>query len=98
MDWIPTHVPYRQTGYFSRIITDYLDKAKPLSSFYSHPISAEGIEASIGARHSFPMSHREVLVRALEEQYKDVAEAPRVKENIMRLRQENTFTVCTAHQ
>ena len=50
MDWIPTHVPYRQTGYFSRIITDYLDKAEPLSSFYTHPISAEGMRASLEAR------------------------------------------------
>src|ERR1700733_6745342 len=98
MDWIPTHVPYRQTGYFSRIITGYLDKAGSLSSFYTHPVSAEGIEAAIRARKAFPVSHRQVLVRALEEQYKDVAPAPRVKENILHLGKENTFTVVTAHQ
>jgi len=37
MDWIPTLVPYRQTGYFSRIITDYLNKAEPLSPFIRTP-------------------------------------------------------------
>jgi bacillithiol biosynthesis cysteine-adding enzyme BshC len=97
MDWIPTHVPYRQTGYFSRIITDYLDKAEPLSPFYSYPVSAEGIEASLETRRSFPVN-REVLVRALEEQYEKVPSAPLVTENILRLGQQNTFTVCTAHQ
>jgi bacillithiol biosynthesis cysteine-adding enzyme BshC len=97
MDWIPNHVPYRQTGYFSRIITDYLDKADTLSSFYSHPVSAEGIRASLEARRTFPVN-REVLVRTLKEQYKHVPSAPLVEQNITRLEQENTFTVCTAHQ
>ena len=97
MDWISNHVPYRQTGYFSRIITDYLDKADTLSSFYSHPVSAEGIRASLEARRTFPVN-REVLVRTLKEQYKEAPSAPLVEQNIARLGQENTFTVCTAHQ
>jgi bacillithiol synthase len=97
MDWIPTLVPYRQTGYFSRIITDYLNKAEPLSPFYKHPVSAEGIQASLEARQSFPIN-RKVLVRALEEQYKDTPSAPLVTQNILRLGEEKTFTVCTAHQ
>ena len=98
MDWISTHVPYRQTGYFSRIITDYLDKAEGLSPFYKHPVSMDGVGAALEARRSFPISHREVLVKALEEQYADVVTAPLVKQNIGRLRQENTFTIVTAHQ
>jgi len=98
MDWISTHVPYQQTGYFSRIITDYLDKAEELSPFYKQPVSIAGVGAALEARRSFPMSHREVLVKVLEEQYADVAAAPLVRQNIGRLRQENTFTIVTAHQ
>lgn len=97
MDWIPNHLPYQKTGYFSRIITDYLGQAAELSSFYAHPVSKEGLAAAIRARKQSPID-RTVLVEALREQYQDVAAVPPVMENIDRLADENTFTVVTAHQ
>ncbi len=97
MDWTSIRVPYRQTGYFSRIITDYLDKADGLSPFYNYPVTPEGVGSALEARRKSPVN-REVLVLALEDQYKDVTSAPRVTTNIARLGKENTFTVCTAHQ
>ena len=97
MDWTPTHLPYRQTGYFSRIITDYLEQASSLTPFYTHPVSPEGIEASLKAREQSPVD-REILVKVLKEQYSVVATALPVQQNIDRLLQENTFTICTAHQ
>lgn len=98
MDWTPTHLPYRQTGYFSKIITDYLERAGSLTPYYTHPVSLEGIEASLRARQQSPVN-REVLVAALKEQYKAIeAEDTPVRQNIDRLLQANTFTICTAHQ
>lgn len=97
MDWIPTHLPYRQTGYFSKIITDYLEQASSLTSFYQHPVSPEGIISSLEARRRNPVN-REVLVTALKEQYSAVEPSSPVLKNIDRLLQENTFTICTAHQ
>jgi bacillithiol biosynthesis cysteine-adding enzyme BshC len=102
MDWISTRLAYQQTGYFSRIIMDYLEQAEQLSPFYRHPVSAEGLQRSLEARKAFP-TDRAVLVRALEEQYAGVLSdgpsgAPRVRENIARLADPATFTVCTAHQ
>lgn len=97
MDWIPTHLPYRQTGYFSKIITDYLDQAEALMPFYKHPVSSEGIQAALEARRRNPVN-RAVLVAALREQYTMVASALPVQQNIDALLQENSFTVCTAHQ
>ncbi|HVS97549.1 MAG TPA: bacillithiol biosynthesis BshC, partial [Puia sp.] len=97
MDWVPTHLTYRQTGFFSRLITDYLDQTGELSSFYSHPVSPEGFEAAIRARARIS-TQRKALVDALGEQYADAAPAPRVSENIARLADDRTFTVCTAHQ
>ncbi|HWK07123.1 MAG TPA: bacillithiol biosynthesis cysteine-adding enzyme BshC [Puia sp.] len=129
MDWTPTHLPYRQTGYFSKIITDYLERAGSLAPFYTHPVSTEGIEASLRARKQSPVN-REVLVTALKEQYSildaavpvgggSFAKVVRgslpagasgddsdsgswgdfpVRQNIDRLLQDNTFTICTAHQ
>jgi bacillithiol biosynthesis cysteine-adding enzyme BshC len=97
MDWTPTHLPYRQTGYFSKIITDYLEQAEPLSSFYAHPVSPEGIRSAIRMREQFA-GHREVLVDVLRRQYLGMAPAAAVQQNIGDLLKENVFTVCTAHQ
>lgn len=97
MDWIPTLLPYRQTGYFSRIITDYLDQAESLKPFYIHPVTLEGICSSLKARQRSPVN-REVLVAALKQQYNSVGSASLVQHNIDGLLQPNTFTVCTAHQ
>lgn len=104
MDWIPTRLTYQQTGFFSRIITDYLEQAAELSPFYAHPATAEGLSASIATRRKFP-TDRKTLVSALEEQYAgmlgdngSVPAAPKVRENIARLAGDDSFTVCTAHQ
>jgi len=97
MDWTSTHLPYRQTGYFSRIITDYLNQAAELSPFYSHPVTEEGIKAAIEARKRSPVN-RAVLVDALRQQYAGTLSAPLVEQNITRLGEDNTYTVITAHQ
>jgi bacillithiol biosynthesis cysteine-adding enzyme BshC len=97
MDWTPHHLPYQQTGYFSKIITDYLEGAAALSGFYQHPVSMEGIRASLAARKHAPVD-RETLVAALKEQYQTVEPAASVDGNIQRLLEENTFTIITAHQ
>jgi bacillithiol biosynthesis cysteine-adding enzyme BshC len=97
MDWNPHHLPYRQTGYFSKIITDYLDRASALVPFYEHPVTPDGIRASLEARRKTHVD-RKTLVGALKEQYQAVEAAPAVAANIDRLLDENTFTVCTAHQ
>src|SRR5579859_2305821 len=97
MNWIPTHLSYRQTGHFSKIITDYLDQAGSLSPFYAHPVSQDGLLASLKARQQAPVD-RKTLVAALKEQYRAVEGDSIVDQNIESLLQENTFTVCTAHQ
>lgn len=97
MDWNPHHLPYRQTGYFSKIITDYLDSVRELTSFYEHPVTLDGIRASLEARGKTRVD-RKTLVEALKEQYQAVEDATHVTANIDRLLDENTFTVCTAHQ
>jgi bacillithiol synthase len=101
MDWKSTRLTYQQTGYFSRIITDYLEQAAELSPYYSYPVSAEGFRSALALRKAYP-TDRQTLVQVLEEQYAGVPDvltgAPRVRENIARLGEEATFTVCTAHQ
>jgi len=97
MNWIPAHLPYGQTGYFSAIITDYLQQATTLKPFYAHPVSPEGALAAVEARKKAPVNRR-VLVEVLQEQYRQVEESEPVRANIEKLSGENTFTVVTAHQ
>ena len=75
MDWVSITLPYQQTGYFSRIITDYLKQTGELSPFYSHPVSPEGFRSAIEARKDVP-TQRKALVDALTEQYADVEPSP----------------------
>src|ERR1700743_3004113 len=101
MDWTEHHLPIDQTGYFSRIITDYLDQADALKPFYALPPSAEGLDRSLQARirqqQTKPVD-RTTLVRALKDQYNAVNAVPKVQTNIDLLSKDTTYTVCTAHQ
>jgi bacillithiol synthase len=97
MNCTATALPYQQTGYFSKIITDYLDKNPALQPFFEHAADIDGIKNAIAARRQFA-NHRLVLVEVLKQQYKAVAGSEAVSANINSLLQENTFTICTAHQ
>ena len=48
-----TTIAYEQTGYFSKLATDYLNGSEALRPFYQHPVSIDGIKASIEARKQF---------------------------------------------
>jgi len=88
---------YDQTGYFSKIVSDYVKQAPQIQPFLSHPVSIEGVKASIEARKNFP-TNRALLVSVLNKQYADIAVSEVVAKNIQLLLHENTFTLCTAHQ
>lgn len=97
MDCTATSLPYRQTGYFTSIINDYIEQAPALQTFYEHPVSREGIKASIRQRQSFH-TDRATLVQVLQEQYASETAGDRVHDNIKSLLNDNTFTLVTAHQ
>lgn len=97
MDCTSTHLPYRQTGYFSRIVTDYLDQSPLLREFYEHEVNIDGIEAAIEQRKQFP-TDRKLLHNELRRQYEFVDTSSEVTNNIESLINNNTFTICTAHQ
>ena len=99
MDWTEHHLSINQTGYFSRIIIDYLYKAEALRPFYAHFPDADGLSQAILQREAHPID-RATLVSALKEQYQGLPadSQRRVSQNIDLLGRDTTFTVCTAHQ
>jgi bacillithiol biosynthesis cysteine-adding enzyme BshC len=92
-----TQLPYSATGYFSKIVQDYLERSPSLRSFYVHDVDLQGIQSAIAARQQFH-TDRELLVKELNKQYDAVSATEKVKENIALLKNKNVFTICTAHQ
>ena len=90
-------IPYDRTGYFSKIVTDYLSGNDLIQSFYQHQPTIQGIKNSIVSRKNFN-TNRKLIVEQLQKQYSGIETSEAVKNNISALSHENTFTVCTAHQ
>jgi bacillithiol biosynthesis cysteine-adding enzyme BshC len=97
MNFISTRLPYRQTGYFNKIVTDYLDQVPVLRDFFVHTPSIKGIQAAIESRKK-NTTNRAMLAEQLELQYAGLPSSGSLLNNIELLKDENTFTITTAHQ
>jgi len=97
MDCTSTRMPYRQTGYFSKTVVDYIDQVSSLKDFFNYPPTIQGIKKAIEDRKKFSYN-REVLVQELKKQYTSVKVSDKTKNNIEALASEKTFTFTTAHQ
>jgi bacillithiol biosynthesis cysteine-adding enzyme BshC len=93
----PTYLPYKDTGFFSRIIIDYLSGNQSIRNLYHHTPDVEGVLAAIEERKKFN-TNRELLAAEFGRQYEMVEADAKVKDNITALLDDNTFTICTAHQ
>lgn len=92
-----SHLSYKSTGYFSKIVIDYLDRDEKLKPFYQHNNSREGIQSAIEFRQKFN-TNRKILVKQLQKQYEGLPLNELQQQNLTSLLDENTFTITTAHQ
>ena len=92
-------VTYQNSGYFSRLIVDYLDEKSELKSLYNRFPNIENFEAQIEEKSkNFPIKNREILASTLVNQYENFAISELTKHNIELLKKSNTFTITTGHQ
>ncbi|SFR49554.1 bacillithiol biosynthesis cysteine-adding enzyme BshC [Robiginitalea myxolifaciens] len=92
-------IPYQDTGYFSGLIADYLDRKASLKPFYNRFPALAEFEAQCEEKQgSFPQEHREVLVRELQDQYRELKVSEETLLHIESLSDSKTFTVVTGHQ
>ncbi len=91
------YIPYQQTGYFSKLIIDYLNEDEKLTSFYKHQVSINGFEQAIEQRNK-TVNYRRLLVDVLTAQYKGFDLTDLQRQNLRNLISDNTFTITTAHQ
>ena len=97
MNITASHISYSQTGYFSKMVTDYIAADKNLLPFYNHPVSIDGVKAAIAERKKYS-TDRNLLNTVLTEQYKDLTLSVKQQLNLQLINSENTFTITTAHQ
>jgi bacillithiol synthase len=97
MNFTPARLALKQTGYFSKIVCDYIDQQPQLLPFFNKPPSWQGLQAAIQEKEQHPVN-REALTEVLLQQYNELNCTEKVTANIKALLQPNTFTICTAHQ
>lgn len=97
MDQTANYLPYEKTGYFTKIVADYLSGSTLLQPFYAHAPNLSGIQNAIAARKGFA-NNRFLLTEVLQEQYAGLPVTDQLKANMEALSEPNTFTITTAHQ
>lgn len=92
-------IPFEKTGYFSKFICDYINENQLLKSLYNHFPSIENFKKQIQEKQeNYNFAHRDILVKSLENQYKNTIISEQTQQNIQALRNKNSFTITTGHQ
>ncbi|GAA4282353.1 bacillithiol biosynthesis cysteine-adding enzyme BshC [Gaetbulibacter aestuarii] len=93
------YIPFKKTGYFTSLITDYLAEDPKIEPFYNRFPKLNSFKVQIEeTKKVFPESHRSVLAEVLKEQYANSEMSEKTKTNIAALKNSNTFTITTGHQ
>ena len=92
-------ISYQKSGYFSKLMNDYLDEKTNLKALYNRFPRLENFSAQIQEKkNNFPIENREILVDSLKKQYQNFETSEKTSNNIKLLEKENTFTITTGHQ
>ncbi len=92
-------IPYKETGYFSKLVCDYLAEKDELLSFYNHFPKLENFEKQLQEKSlSVQAPSRTILVKTLNSQYNGFLVSKPTQNNIDSLLQKSTFTITTGHQ
>jgi bacillithiol biosynthesis cysteine-adding enzyme BshC len=92
-------ITFQNSGYFSKLIVDYLNQEEKVQSLYNRFPSIENFNLQIEEKNnSFSIENRNILANQLEKQNVAFEISEATKQNIRLLKSENTFTVTTGHQ
>ena len=93
-------ITYQNSGYFTKLMIDYLDEKSDLKPFFNHFPKIENFKSQIEEKSSnFNRNgKREILVSELERQYQNFEVSTTTLNNIKLLNDTKTFTITTGHQ
>jgi bacillithiol synthase len=91
-------ISYKDTGFFSQTVIDYLEGKPELRPFYNQRPDIEGFKKIIANRKV--TADRKVLAEILDKQNSQLTthNSQLVQDNISLLKLENTYTITTGHQ
>ncbi len=94
-------INYKDTGYFSQTVTDYLEDLPELRLFYSHRPDLKGFADLLNSKKV--IADRDILVNVLNSQYKQngltaAHHSQLALQNIALLKSPDTYTITTGHQ
>lgn len=95
-------ISYQKSGYFTKLTLAYLDEKPELKSLYNRFPLIENFRGQIEEKsenfNSKDNINRQVLVKALENQYNGFQISETTSNNIKLLNNSNTYTITTGHQ
>ena len=92
-------ISYQESGYFSKIVTDYLNRKSSLKDLYNLYPTIENFNLQIQEKaKEFSSINRKILTEELIHQYKIQNISKETLNNINLLKNQNTFTITTGHQ
>lgn len=92
-------IPYKETGYFSKLICDYLEEKKILHPFYNRFPALENFKKQIEEKsQNYPSEIRGILSERIKIQYGTIPLSEATSRNIELLKNKGTFTITTGHQ
>lgn len=92
-------ISYKETGYFSNTVTDYLEDKPELRPFYSYRPDWEGFKTLL--KNKKVIGNRDLLAQVLTKQYQSIPTSGNyasAQSNIDLLKSDNTYTITTGHQ
>lgn len=90
-------ISIEESNQFSKLIIDYFNNHKELKPFFNQHFSAPDIHQLINELN-FDEKRRAILSNELIKQYDGFEINETTKENILKLKLKNTFTITTGHQ
>jgi bacillithiol synthase len=92
-------ISYQKSGYFSKLICDYLDENSSLQGLYNRFPTLGNFRNQIQEKQkNFSLNTRAILVDCIQNQYKNFNTSKATSEAINLLKLNNTFTITTGHQ
>jgi len=92
-------ISYQKSGYFSKLIVDYLDEKPEIQSLYNRFPRIENFGGQIDEKtKNYNIENRLILAEALNNQNKKFPISAATQTNIELLKSDKTFTITTGHQ
>jgi len=94
-------ISYKDTGYFSQTVIDYLDDKPELRPYYAHRPDLDGFASLL--KNKKVIGDRDLLAKILTKQYEQISKlnirnSKLVRDHIELLKLDNTYTITTGHQ